>query len=72
MDAPSSRGAQPLGGASGDAPPVGQEAAFLGAWDFVLLALLAAVLLWVLPRRLLRAVRRQQSRQRAAAAGKRE
>jgi flagellar biosynthesis/type III secretory pathway M-ring protein FliF/YscJ len=69
MDVPAGSGAENLGSAAGDVLPIGQEAAFLGAWDFVLLALLAIVLLWVLPRRLLRAARRQ-SQQRAAAAGK--
>jgi len=39
-------------------PVKGQEAVFLGAWDFVLLTLLAVVLLWVLPKRLLRLAQR--------------
>jgi hypothetical protein len=44
----------------------GQEAVFLGAWDFVLLTLLAVVLLWVLPKRLLRAAQARARRRRAA------
>jgi hypothetical protein len=56
------------GKGSGDQLQIeGQEVAFLGAWDFVLLALAAVVLLWVLPRRLLRALQRSAATPRAKA-----
>jgi membrane protein implicated in regulation of membrane protease activity len=55
---------------SGGAPLVdGQEAVYLGAWDFVLLFLLALVLLWVLPKRLLRALQRRSWQARRSASG---
>lgn len=66
-----SNGGEGSGGRDEQLSIEGQAVAYLGAWDFVLLALLALVLLVVIPGRVWRAVQRAE-RRRGPGRGKQE